>query len=428
MNVRKENAKLQARRTKRGSQRDAAPKNYWTKHAPALKIGREEWRLEVLRGDRSDLLNLGSEFLSADWTDDESRATATVTLSRPFLTAHGVIEQGHLFILSFRANSETSGWHEVWRMRVDAPTVTVKAKEVSFALVEDSVYLARSKDKWHFGKTKAQPHGVRLRSIIQKVCKQYGIPVGALPRSLNHRVKSFSVDGSVEDVFVKVLLLERNEGEGRRLTWTFRRGKFYVQELKRPTYMLALADAIIEATYTESFKAKVFTAATVRGTLKAKDGKKKKKLKLVVRSEPLIRRYGYIHKVLDAPKGVDSVREARKYALNEIIDSMTLKKEVTFSHVGIPQVRRWDALKLRMPQIDMDQVVFVNSVAHSLTAADYSMEVTVRLTDPFIDERGEKLKLKRCKARKKRGEKLGPECQRLIREDRKKDKKSKQRS
>jgi hypothetical protein len=85
------------------------------------------------------------------------------------------------------------------------------------------------------------------------------------------------------------------------------------------------------------------------------------------------------------------------------------KRHVTFTHPGLPFVDRGDALRLSLPDGDFEQIVFVVSARHDLSAGAYTMDITIGFDDPWrVDRRKARAQRKKDEAaarrRRKRGE------------------------
>lgn len=411
----------------KAQQRAAAPKDYWRKATTPVTLGIDQWRCRVIRGNVPDILTVDSEATEVQWSDGEGAMTGSVTLARVFKDgSNPTISNGHLFILEWR-RTDYDEWHEIWRLRVASPDVSVDGKTVTYALEEDSIYLSKSKTKFRFGKKKHLPHGPQLESIIEAVARDFAFKIGEM-YPMKHRVKKLTVNGSPMDLIIRVLRLERTEGGGRRLIWRWRNGKLDIVPLRRSTNMLLIGPAIATANYTQSMKDSFATAIRVRATMKAHGGQKRKKTSVLVEDKDAIARYGYILKEIDAPKGVDTRAEVQKFARASLLRRSKLVKETTFTHPGVPTLRRWDAIKLYLPEVGLNTLCYVKQVDHSVSAGSYTMDVTLGFTDPFVDTRSTAVKLKRCKTLQKRGRKLSPQCVKLIKDSKKKPKKKKQRT
>lgn len=414
--------------TTKAQQREAAPKDYWRKAATPISLGRDEWRVRVIRGNVPDILTVDVEVTEVSWTDNPDGAmTGSVTLARPF-KAPGIetISNGHLFVLEHRTSSYAD-FQEVWRMRAKTPDVSVDGKTVSYSVVADTDLLQRSHTTFRYGKSKGLPDGPRLESIIRDAAEDFGFKIGEM-YPLHHRVKKLTVKGSPYDLIVRCLRLERTEGGGRRIIWRWRNGKLDIVPLRRSQNMLLLGATILSASYTQDMKDSFATAIRVRGTMKAHGGKKRKKGSVLVEDDDAIGRYGYILRELSAPKGVDTREEMERYAKRQLLTRRKLKKEVSFSHPGVASLRVWDAIKVYLPEVGLNTLCYVNSVEHSVTPGSYTMDVTIRFTDPYIDTRSTATKLKRCKKLQERKRKLSPECVKLIKDAKAAAKKKKQRT
>jgi len=108
-------------------------------------------------------------------------------------------------------------------------------------------------------------------------------------------------------------------------------------------------------------------------------------------------RYGVVHQSITL-KGIDSLAEARKRGLAKLAQVMKPARTLSFTHPGVIGIRRGQALRLRDWESGAWLVVWVQEVRHSVSAGDYSIEVTVQFTDPFKMTAADKRAEKRFKA------------------------------
>lgn len=216
---------------------------------------------------------------------------------------------------------------------------------------------------------------------------------------------------------------ERNYS-GRKFVVRFREGKLQVVELRHSKTLLMLGSTLLQATIQRTMRGRFADAATVRATIgkpsnktkkteeeeaakhtgKAKTkkkGSKQEKLEIEVKAGNAIKRFGYVHRNITLEDPVSSKAEARKQAKRELVKSMRPNRNVNFSHPGITTLFRGDAVKLRIREIGISEVVYVTAVSHTIAAGEYTMQVTVKYEDPTVDKQGEKIREKQCeKARK----------------------------
>lgn len=414
----------QAKRTQRGRAKRDAPRDYWHKKARPLRLGNEQFRVRIKRGDRKDVIVVDSEITSIEWAEAGGPPTASVTFTHG--TRRPVVEIGHLAILEWKPYGG-GRWKEVWRMRVSDPESNEESTTVQ--LEDDFAFLHRSRDKFRYGKSKKRPRGWRLDGVIRDIARRYGVKIGKLAR-ITTRSKKFAVTGTPAEAITKCLLLIRND-TGDRLTLRPSRGKLDIVPLRRSRTLLLLGPAIIDYALRESLD-RYASAITVRGsftdretetrrddddrtTSREKKGRKKKKFRVRVESRAAIRRFGYVHINAQAPKGIDTIEEARRWARRELAKRRRPKQEITLTHVGIPTVRRWDAIQIHLPKEGLDMLAYVSEVRHSVSPGDYRMEIVVRFTDPFVDKKGERIRKKKCEAAAKRRKKHPRGCTQELR-------------
>jgi hypothetical protein len=157
---------------------------------------------------------------------------------------------------------------------------------------------------------------------------------------------------------------------------------------------MILGPTLIDASLQQTFQEGFATALTVRSVAESKAGPSKspskskrvtsRKINVKIRSRTAMKRYGYVHRIVWA-HGATSTAEARRLGLRYLAKIARMKKEMTLNHVGIPTLHKGDALRLQLPELGLRQVVYVSEITQTVTAGDYSMDVTVNFDDPYVD-------------------------------------------
>lgn len=400
----KTTGRQQAKSSKANQQRSGAPRDYWKGEIKPVVLARDQFRVRVKRGDKQDILLLDREVLDVTWEDAGGPLVGSVTYNKGFKPPP--IGPGHMFILEWASSAASETWYEIWRMRADAPESQVDQGYQTVQLVSDLAYLRKSKDHFKYGKSKVHPSGVTTGGIIRLIAKRYGQAIGKLATGLTHKVKHFSIVGSPYDAILKALLMERNDGSGRKYIMRSTKGKLDIIPLQRSRRMLLIGPAIINATVSQTIGTNYASAITIRGTLKARRGDKKRKpIHLKVSSAAAVRRYGYVHREMKIPAGSSTRAEARAAATHELHKRFKPKVAVTFTHPGVPTLKRWDAMKVYLPEESLNLICFVSEVRHHVSAGAYDMDVVCRFTDPFVDTHADKVAAKKRAAAKKRNRK-----------------------
>ena len=351
-------------------------------------LGRDDFLVYLLR-PKQPARPLTSLVTSLSWSDSAPVLTGDLQVQDPSSGKPTVdILAGDQIQLQGRSLS-AGVWNEVWRMRVQGTTTSLKAGTRAWTLADDLQNLADSVDDFRFARKKGHRRGWLASEVIRYVCRRYGIKVGALPRT-TYRIKNLTKKAaSPLDVITDAMKTERVH-TGRRYVMRFRRGKLFITPLVREALVYEMGPTIIDATFTTAKDPRFATDLTVLGsssTHKGKDGKKHKvakphKITVRVTSPKSSRRFGVVHRSITL-KGIDSRAEARSRGLHEITKSLKPVRTFTFTHPGILGVRRGQAMRLAFPERGLAQVVWITELRHSVSGGDYSMEVTVMFDDPF---------------------------------------------
>lgn len=402
-------ARRNASRSRKGAQRSSVPRNYWRREAADLHLGLEDFHITAHQTGRGGKkLDLKGLVESVSWEDAGAVLTGTMTVRKP--PGKEKFDMKGLLVKLAYSPREGAARREVWRMRCFNVSEGLKEGTIEVELKSSLYRLKQTRHAYKFTKGKAYPKGWPAKRVIRRVAKRAHFKVARLPK-MRYRVKKLVEDDATPwDMILKVLRWEREES-GRRFVLYEKRGRIAISPLKRSPHLLGMRKTLLDAQLQETIRKNFATALTVRATGGTKH--KKKKIKVVVKSRALTKRYGLIHAEVKAPDGVNTRREARRYGKRLLRERAKPKQEISFSHPGIPSLRRNHAIMLNLPGDEFRQVVFVKTVSHSLSGGDYSMEVTLRLTDPFRkydDERRERVRKKKCAAAKKAKRRMPKDC------------------
>jgi hypothetical protein len=411
-------ASAQSRTSRRGRQRADDLKDYWRRSAPPLRFGDDEWRVMVFRGAGQPSLDLSDVVESVSWEDNGPMLTGTMALRLPATHPRLDVGDGHVVRLDHRHQGE-SRYREVWRMRLGgAPEqsiqVGIKDATYEFPLADDFGLLMASRTSFSVRKDKANPRGVLVHVAIKRLLEKEGIPHASIP-TMRHRIKKWSMTSKPIAEILLALVRQENTNEDRDYLVRWRRGRVEIVRKQRSEFLLAMSDTIIEATLTLARKEGFATELRVHSASQRASGRDshghprhaKRKIATTVTRTALVRRYGRIRRTLKVD--ADSVAEARRKGKRALARLMRPKREVTFTHAGIVSLRRHHALRLRFPDQNINQIVYVRSVSHRVSPGEYSMEVAVRFTDPFAQTKP-KHSERACEAARRRHRPLPEGC------------------
>jgi len=361
----------------------------------ATHFGRERFRFALLRGQRKlPTLNIDPYVERCNWGRSSGVTTGELNFRRPLTGQQaGAIVRGDRVRCEVDIYSNGT-WRPLWYMTVNTPNHDVTAGEISLALKSGLKNFQASKRAFRFRKKTAN-------QITRNLCKRFHIKIGRLPKS-KYKIPKLTKKNTSPYAMIVAAWKEEREHSGRRFDIDISRGVLDVTELREPRYMLVMGKMIAELTIEMALAQMV---STVIVTTHQKRSGKSKRIRVKVTDRKRRERYGYIVKKVNL-KGRHSRKAARRYGKEQLARALTKRDDITFTHFGIPFLRRGDAIRLQVPEADLNQLCFVKSVRHDLSPGNYQMEVTVGFTDPWKDVKKERAKKKRELAAARRRRKM----------------------
>lgn len=402
-------ARTQHARTGTGRQRSDAPKNYWTAPSPAVQFGREKFRIWWVPGT-GPRQRIDDHVETLSWDDATAALTGTIQFRDPGVGSIPDIGWGDEVMVECSLTGELN-FTELWRMRIVEPFRDFTATTRTFQLVNALGWLARSTDDFKYAKDKAHPNGWLAHEIVLDLAKKYRVPVGVIAMT-THRIKKLvKLSASPLDVIALAYKREKQYTH-KRFVVSCDHGKLNITPLVHSPTLLQLGPTLISASLQQQMPPEFATSVIVRaqGTVqkgKDKKGKKrtgKSKIVVVVGSESAIARYGFIQREVWA-YDADTVAEARDAGQRHLVLIGKPDNTLTLTHPGLPQIRRGDAIRALLPDVALRQIIFVSEARHQLTGSDYTTELSVTFSDPFVDARLDKTTEDRYDAARKRGRK-----------------------
>lgn len=402
------------RKSSKGRRRAPAKSPRYSKRAGHTTVGRERFRF-IASGEARRLGKVGIDELveHANWERAGAMRTGELNFRRP-LRAHEaeLLLEGDEIVCYVDPEGDGHRWRFVWRMVVTTPSESIREGSVSVALRARLTAAGEQRTGWKVRK------GRRAHQVAKMACDRFRVPVGRLAAGKKKLGKLVKKKASVLDVVNWAYKKERDK-TGRRFNVDMSSGRLEVLELRYPKFMHLLGPAILDATVLRS-TSNLATVLTVTSTTKKKGSRKKKKVKVTVVDRKRMRRYGYIKKTINE-NGLETKAEARRWAKRWLSHLNGPRKDVTFTHPGIPWLDRGDAVRLYLRNVGLHQTVFVKSVRHTLSAGSYEMEVTVGFDDPYIDaaearaKKKRELAAKRRKRKRERGDTHAPKSKKHAR-------------
>lgn len=385
---------------------DDGLKNHWRGRRKRDPYGSYEFRTILLTGQReSKALRKTQGYATAiNWTDSKPALDVQVELVNANPDGAIALKEGNEVRVEWRERGDNN-WRELFQQRVSQLTLDADTGDASPTLQDELGWLGKSKDDFIYkrGKKRAKWYA---DDITRDICERYGIPVGALANCKEEIENLTRMDENPVKVLQKAWAIER-EATGTKFVIGMRGRKLVVQRLQRSSTLDFIGDLAMGGSLTRSLKDGLATVLRVS----AKGKGNKEKIEIEVTASPAARRrYGKIVGTYEVKDAVKNPAKARARAKRRLAEQQKPKQEITISMPGIPTLRRGDAVKVAIKALNLDELAYVRTVSHSVSGGSYTMEVTLRLTDPFEDEEGDKIRKKRCKEARKAGRKLPDFC------------------
>jgi hypothetical protein len=377
-------------RAKRASwQSDAPIPNLWHGLHSATPYGQERFMVAAVRGSDRDVVSLDRFVESLSWTDESALWTGSLQTHEPGMGRRLDLQiADRVVLLAQRAPGQA--FLRQWEMMVDAPNRTYGEGTVTWALANDLINLQRSEDDFKYRKSKARPKGWPVRDAILDVCRRFKVDVAYIAPT-RHRVTAMTrLQTSPLEVISDLLTRER-ENVGTRLIGYFVGGRLVIRGLVRNPNLMTLSRGLIEAALASQRRDDYGTVLTVRATgekVTRKDAKGHKKtshrkISVVVSVPETVKRWGAVHRIVFS-NDADTDAEAREAGLHHLWKVMRPQQTLTLTHAGILGLRRGDYVRVVIPEGDLDVLVFVKTVNHTLAGGSYQQEITVGFDDPLL--------------------------------------------
>lgn len=260
----------------------------------------------------------------------------------------------------------------LWAMRVtpgqgtQAEQVTVSDGEWALTLADDLTLLGESVDDFKFTKGKTtRKKGWRCDEITAEVARLYSVPVKQLAKGTAYFDLPTKTTSAVSPltVIANAYQEETNRtGKAFIVRWAapdkkWPLGALEVVPMRRNPNLLKFRRQLTEAVLTRSQSTDFATVVEGRATLKhgSTTSKKKgaskagKQLKFVATNEQAVRRFGYVHKIIDF-NPVSSALELQIMSKRALAARLVPLRTAELTHPGVATLRRGDAIRLDLPE------------------------------------------------------------------------------
>jgi hypothetical protein len=396
--------------------------------ARPMDLTHEDFRFTAIRPGMSPVrLSLDGVVESVEWRDEGTEFNLnTIPALRGSITMHQAhpdsggeridLREGDRVRCELREGQ--GQWRPYWTMRVQRPQTTVEDGTITADLADDLILASRSEGDFHYRKTGSRKkRGWLAHEIIEGICSDWKIPAGLITRG-TFRME-FNERGITPLEAIRQVVRREAKETGRKflIRWMYvkslGREGLCVLPMRRNPLMDVLESQIRTALITHGRIERIVTAAVGHGTLrrKSKSTTKPHKLKDVrYVDREAVKRFGYISKQIDVGK-VDSQAQLRRRLIREVNERQKPYRSVeNFSHAGIPDIRRGDAVQIRIPDegfAGRSGIMFVTSIVQTLSAADYTMTLNLSFTDQLDPAKlkAQREKAERARKRRQKGKK-----------------------
>jgi len=392
-------------------------KNYWQRKAAPMAVRDYQWRIYLYRGNvgskKQRLVRIDPLVTSMTW-EDAVIQEASISLTNPRLREGPFhIVEGHKVIVHYSGNRDGGNWRKLFTLRITSVSTTPGSDTIDIEAVDELGWLKRSKDDFAYRKGKGKSrekreNGWRCHQIARDVAKRYGIKVGSLAKG-NAEIKELVKKKADPLSVIEAAYKKEREESGYRYVIRMRNGKLYVTRLIRSRELLVYGGQALDAQITRRITDKVATQLTVRGKV-SEDGTEKKKTVRVKASKKIRRRYGTIHDYWNLDEPVNSLQALRRKARREMVERQEPKWEASITVPGFPGLQRGDSIRVALKDAGLVDLVYVTAASHNVTSGQYTTDLTLTFDEFYKDEKGAKIREKKCEEARKNKRKLPKTC------------------
>lgn len=404
----------QHRKNKKRNRDDDALHNYWKRDMRPLHYDGYDFKTQLLRGDKSKArrkIDIGHLVTSLTWEDTSGPQTATVNFTNQDDDTNMAVVEGDEVLVQWRQRGGNH-WHDLWQLRATNVDQDAGSGDFGLTMSDELEWLGRSEDDFSYKKGEGtrqhkRKNGWYAHEITQDVCRRYGVKMGAVVHG-QHLIENLTATSESPLKVIQDAWAEDRKVTGRRFVIAMRNRKLSVTVMERSLDLLFLGDLVTGGTLSRALKEDFATHLIVRATGKG-EGEDKEIEVEVTANKQIMKRFGKVRKIYDANDPIDTEAKAKDRGRARIAEQQQPKREISLTLPGIPTMRRGQAVELRLPQLGLNELVYVKTVSHSVSTT-YDMDVTLGFSDPFIDEEGDKIRRKRCEEARKENRRLPKFC------------------
>lgn len=392
--------------TKRRQTAKAARRSNLRPTAPrSVPLDAYDFRFTVRRGrGGAKLADISLDDLAseASWQRSGTRMTGRLSLNDPLdRVMPGLVVKGDVVVAEVR--TANGAFQPFWSMTVTTPTHALRDETRDLDLKTRLDPATRSHSGWRYRKGRAHPRGWKAHRLAEHAANRFEVPIGRLAEG-KHWIEDLRDKSASVVTIVTAAYRQERLWTGRRFDVSIARGFLEVTELRRPTYILAIRDTVIDAILQDALPAAFASAVIVESTVKAKGSTKRRKIRVKVVDKDRVRRFGYVARTVKK-KGLKTNADARRFGRSWLARHAKPVSSLTVTVPGVPWVDRGDAFTVDLPQAGYPNgmEVFVRSAVHRLTYGSYEMDLELGINDPWTaDERAARERRRKAAAARRR--------------------------
>lgn len=240
--------------------------------------------------------------------------------------------------------------------------------QMSITAYDENIYLVKNIDTKIFRKMTAS-------AIIQNLCSEFGIPVGAIIDTEFVIPKLILRDKTLYDMMI-IALTETEKHTGKRFILFSKGGKLYLAERWKQVIQWVLENGvnIIDANYSQSIE-DLKTQVKVLG-----GDTKKKPLIATVKNDALIQKFGIMQHLENAD--ADATQSQINQLANQLLaDLGTIADEANLDCLGIPDVISGSSVYVKEGMTGIIGSYYVSSDSHTFENGSHTMSIKLSATD-----------------------------------------------
>lgn len=341
--------------------------------------GADDFFMYAYNRNTGSLTHLNEAVLSASWTEDLEEVVGSGNVSFSNVPDEKRQRVSHFVkkgteLRMFARNPVTGKAEEMDRYVVwDTERSSESTHDV--VIYNYMKYLKESKITVLFNKGQ-RASGWGIREITRSICRQYGIRIGSLPRSLKKLDYFYQENQSILDILLRLWTME-SRATGRKFVISIKRGRLYIRRKpKKPrSYVLELTNEgnegglLTQATKSESLDG-IATIVRLWGVRKdyttgTRDVRRAAVKSKWYASKKGVAAFGRIYFEAPVP-GVTNQAEINKLAKSRLHALYQPKYDARVSIIGMPYLKAGMAVRVFDKAAGLNGLFWFKTIEHNI--------------------------------------------------------------